>query len=194
MFHHRFAAYALPLLTAACSSADPAPPGPGQEICTIGPGPSLEAVAALGPDIAPLDGATIRVCRNGGVCAEGTFVAPADPIPFQEARGAFFPPDQDYDVEAMIWNEGSDGYVLDVRYLAERPAPTDGDAYSVTATLADGRTVVNLADTATYTHVPNCAGGYPYFRMGVPCAAKVAPPECPSDWDPVECKCPGGPK
>jgi hypothetical protein len=182
VFRRRFAACTLPLVTAACSTAEI------QSSCLVGPGPSLDAVVALGSDVAPFDGATIQVCRNGGACAEATFVL-SEPIPFPGGLGSSFPPHEDYFVTATIWNEGTDGYVLDVTYLAEVPPPTDGDTYSVTVTSADAGPVVSLAGTATYTHVPNCAGGFSQFRLGVPCPDHTAAPECPSDWDAVECKC-----
>jgi hypothetical protein len=193
MLHHRFAVFALPLLTpllAACSTAAPSPP-PGHEVCTEGPGPSLEAVVALGPNVPPLDGATIRICRNGGACAEGTFALPADPIAPETGWGATIPIHEDYYATATIWNEGSDGYVLDATYLAGLNVATDGDMYSVTVTRADKTTAVSLAGTATYTAIPYCGGDYLYFRMGLACAQPVAPAGC-SDWDTIECKCRGG--
>jgi hypothetical protein len=192
-------------LAAACSSAGPAPAGSAAqsvatdsaspathgESCAIGPGPSFEAVVALGSDVATYAGAAIHVCRNGGPCADAVFALPAEPIAFETGSGPSFPYNDDYRVAATFWNEGSDGYVLDITYLAET-AVADGDTYLVTVTPADaGAPAVNLNATAVYTHIANCAGGYPYFRIGVPCTEQAPTTPCAADWDPIECKCQG---
>jgi hypothetical protein len=157
-------------------------------VCTIGPGPSFEAVLALGMDVTPYTNATIRICRNGSSCGSATFMLPAD---FQVGAGwGAFDQDAGNYGQTAIWNEGGDGFVLDAAYRSPTPV-ANGDTYTVVVTPDDaGAPIVNLSATVTaYTFIDNCAGGYLYSRAGAQCT-QVYTPDCGADnWDTLLCKC-----